>query len=746
MPRAARATTTTLSVALSMLALLAFAHPSYAAATTRTATGVPLPGAGSPADGTTGDPVYDPQDPAATISGSNSHAGGYIANEKRYVANPTAHSSAVPNSVDLRNYAPAVGDQGSVGQCVAWTITRNIMGYFVNKSNGAGVDSPYAPLFLYMRNVAAGGAPSRGLNPDSVLANIQANGVDSQDDYFQGTSNYKVAPTSAQIANATNYRISGWARLFSGANQGANAKTVIQQALANGLPVAIGISVYQDFMDLGEHSLYTTTSGTSLGGHMITAFGYDEDGLYIRNQWGTSWGNNGDAHLSWNFVQTVVSGAYTIAGVSTPSSPVGVTPQVTGLSLSSGSAGASVTITGAGLAKATGVTFGGTAATFSKSTANGVTRLLATVPKRAGGTVDIAVTNSTGTSDTGGSADDFTLVQAAPALTGISPSTTSRDGGATITLSGTNLTGASAVRIGSMTAEPASVSDTSVTFVAPATTSTGNLAVTVTTGGGTSNSRYLTYLASGVPTITRLTPSSGPSTKTTTVVVTGTNLVNVRSVKLGSTALSYTAVSSTQLKIFVKARTAGSASLVVVTAGGTSNALAYAAVKPARPSVKSLSPAKVITTATTSVTVTGVGFTGASRVSVGGKAVSFSVASDTSLTLRAPARRAGKVLVVVVAPGGTASYKYLTYATTVAPVISSLSRTSGSYRSMTATTVTGRHLSKVTLVTASGKRTSFKRVNDTRMTVTLARHARGTVRIQARSAGGLSNAVTFTYR
>ncbi|GAA2499070.1 IPT/TIG domain-containing protein [Winogradskya humida] len=714
MPRAAaRATTTTLAVLLvALITLMTGAHPGFAAA---------------------GD---EPEE----IADTNPHVGGYIASTELQAATPGT-AQGIPASVDLRPSAPAVGDQGSVGQCVAWTISRNLMGYYAGRSGG--VDTPYAPLFLYMRNVTAGGAPNRGLNPDTVLANVQANGVDSQDDYFQGTSNYKVAPTSSQISNAANYRVTGWTRLWSGANQGANAQTAVQQALAAGTPVAIGFSVFQDFMDLGAHSLYSTTSGTSLGGHMVTAFGYDADGVYLRNQWGTGWGNDGDAHVSWSFIETVVSGAYTISGVSTPSSPVGVTPQVTALSTSKGPAGTSVTITGAGLVKATAVRFGGTSATFSRSTTNGVTRLLATAPVHAGGPADVTVTNPAGTSDSSGTTDDFTFTQSPPTLSGIAPSTTSQAGGATITLSGANLSGGT-VKVGTTVVTPATVTDTSITFVAPART-TGNVPITVTTSGGTSSARYLTFVAGSVPTITTLTPSSGASTATTIVVVTGTNLSNIRSVKLGTTTLSYTVVSSTSLKIFVKARPSGAASLVVTTAAGTSNALPWTAVTPTRPAISSLSPATGLTTASTVVTVNGSGFTGATRLSLGGRALSFTRLSATQLRFTAPAHRAGKVNVVVVGPGGTSAGKSFTYATSVAPVMSSLSRTTGSTKSMTTTTVTGRYLSKVTVVTSAGKRASFKRVTDTKMTVTLVRHAAGAVTIQATSAGGRSNGLRFTY-
>src|SRR5687768_10800377 len=157
--------------------------------------------------------------------------GGYVPSTVRTPVRAQASASEVlPASVDLRPYAPAVGDQGQIGACVAWSIGYSIMGYYANRTGGVG--APYAPLFLYLRNVAKGGAPSAGLNPDAVLANAQLAGVDTQDDYWQGTTNWQTPPTAAQITNAKNYRVDGWSRLFSGPNQGTKAQTAIMQTLA----------------------------------------------------------------------------------------------------------------------------------------------------------------------------------------------------------------------------------------------------------------------------------------------------------------------------------------------------------------------------------------------------------------------------------------------------------------------------------------------------------------------------------
>jgi hypothetical protein len=94
-------------------------------------------------------------------------------------------------------------------------------------------------------------------------------------------------------------------------------------------------------------------------------------------------------------------------------------------------------------------------------------------------------------------------VQPAPAITSIAPRSGSIAGGTTVTITGTNLTSASAVKFGttpaaSFTAE----SDTQITAITPATTTRGKVDVTVTTLAGTSptvTADGFTYQACVVP-------------------------------------------------------------------------------------------------------------------------------------------------------------------------------------------------------------------------------------------------------
>jgi IPT/TIG domain-containing protein/PASTA domain-containing protein len=94
-------------------------------------------------------------------------------------------------------------------------------------------------------------------------------------------------------------------------------------------------------------------------------------------------------------------------------------------------------------------------------------------------------------------------VQPAPAITSIAPDFGPVTGDTTVTITGTNLTAASAVKFGSTSATGFTVdSETQITAIAPPSTKVGPVDVTVTTLAGTSptvNSDQFTYEGCVVP-------------------------------------------------------------------------------------------------------------------------------------------------------------------------------------------------------------------------------------------------------
>jgi len=260
----------------------------------------------------------------------------------------------------------------------------------------------------------------------------------------------------------------------------------------------------------------------------------------------------------------------TIGGLATVHHTYVAAPTVTSISPTAGPAtgGTSVTITGTNLLGATAVTFGATAAT--SYTVKSATEITATAPTGTGA-VDVRVTTVGGTSATS-SADQFTYV-GAPTVTSISPASGPTTGGTSVIITGTNLLGATAVTFGATAATGYTVkSATEITATAPTGMGTGTVDVLVTTTGGTSATSaadQFTYV--GAPTVTSISPTSGPATGGTSVTITGTNLLGATAVTFGATAATgYTVNSATQITATAPAGSLGTVAVGVTTPGGTS--------------------------------------------------------------------------------------------------------------------------------------------------------------------------------
>ena len=304
-------------------------------------------------------------------------------------------------------------------------------------------------------------------------------------------------------------------------------------------------------------------------------------------------------------------------------------------------------MTGTGLAGATAVNFGGNPAL--SYTVNSAMQITAVVPVGAG-VVPVTVTTPGGTSNS----VTYTYV-VAPVLTAVSPTQGTVSGGTTVTLTGTGLTGATAVSFGSDPATSYTVnSATQITAVAPA--GTGGVPVTVTTVGGTTGPVYFFYL--NAPVLTAGSPTQGPVSGGTTVTLTGAGLTGAIAVSFGSNpATSYTVNSATQITAVAPAGT-GAVPVTVTTPGGTSNSVVYTYV--AAPALTALSPNQGPTDAGASITLTGSALTTTNTVFFGAAPAAFTVLSDTSVVAQAPAGAAGPVSVTVATVGGISNSRTYT--------------------------------------------------------------------------------------
>src|SRR5207248_10611 len=199
----------------------------------------------------------------------------------------------------------------------------------------------------------------------------------------------------------------------------------------------------------------------------------------------------------------------------------------------SGPVATSVTITGSSFTGATAVAFNGLSATF---TVTSDTTIRATVPAGAtSGT--LSVTTSGGTATSAGS---FTVVSR-PTIASFSP--TSGPVGTSVTISGTNFTGATVVAFNGTSASFTVTSATAIQATVPAGATSGSLSVT--TPGGTATSAG-SFTVVSPPTITSFSPSSGPVG--TSVTISGTNFTGASAVAFNGTSATFTVTSDTTIR------------------------------------------------------------------------------------------------------------------------------------------------------------------------------------------------------
>ena len=263
---------------------------------------------------------------------------------------------------------------------------------------------------------------------------------------------------------------------------------------------------------------------------------------------------------------TVVSD-YGVTVTATPFTVVLPAPTITTISPASISVGATLTINGTNLGTTTLVSFtGGATATPATATA---TKVTVKIPAGAQSGV-VTVTTGGGVAT---SVSTITIV-ASPTISGFTPAFGLV--GSSVTINGTNFSGATSVKLGTSTLTVASNSGTVIVATIPTGALTGK--ISVTTPGGTATSvpsfTVLPVISSFTP--TSITQIAAASTGTR-VTISGTNLTGSLNVTLtasvggAQTVIGVTNVSSTSARFVVpQAMALGTYSLKISTALGSS--------------------------------------------------------------------------------------------------------------------------------------------------------------------------------
>jgi hypothetical protein len=308
------------------------------------------------------------------------------------------------------------------------------------------------------------------------------------------------------------------------------------------------------------------------------------------------------------------------------------------------------------------------------------TTIATTVPSGATTGV-VSATNGFGT----GTSTAIVTVILPPTITSFNPS--SGTIGTTITITGSNFSSATQVRVNGINASSfAIVSSTSITAVVASGTTTGTITVTNPAGTATSATSFTVLPA---PSITSFTPASGAVG--TTVTITGNNFNAITAVRFNGITASYTVNSVTEISATVPAG-ATTGVITVVNGTGTGTSATNFTVL-ALPTITTISPSSG--GVGTTVTINGTNFTGATAVSFNGTAASsFVVISSTQINAVVATGTTTGTVSVTTPAGTTSSSGNFTVISDL--VVSTTTAVSGTYNNITVTS-TGRAILSGTL-------------------------------------------------
>ncbi|GFO57029.1 hypothetical protein GMSM_40360 [Geomonas sp. Red276] len=293
-----------------------------------------------------------------------------------------------------------------------------------------------------------------------------------------------VTIAGANLAGATQVKFGGASAIFTVVSDAQISATVPSGATSGtiGVTTSAGTASISGFTFLPAPVISAFTPASAGAGATVTISGANLAGANQVKIGGASatFTVVSDAQISATVPAGATSGAISVttpAGTATVSGftflPASV---ITGFTPTSGGVGTAVTLTGSGFTAATSVTFNGVSAAFAVISD---TTVVTGVPKGAtSGTITVRTPGGTAASVTKFSVGTRSVT---PAIQGFTP--TSGSAGTVVTVTGTNLGGATSVKIGTYSAPFKVMSAGKLVLTVPTGATSGK--ISVTTGGGT---------------------------------------------------------------------------------------------------------------------------------------------------------------------------------------------------------------------------------------------------------------------
>jgi hypothetical protein len=176
---------------------------------------------------------------------------------------------------------PSVKDQGIVNSCVAHSLAT-----FMETAHKEDEDNISFSTGLIYGYRPLGYSQDEGMYPREGLKTLLKLGDVPRDKF----NHNKEMPEIKQLVDknltelkplADIYKITGYSRIYT--------EQEIKKCIYNNIPVPISIPVYNDLAYDKETNIVNLPDGECQGYHMVTIYGYNENGWIFQNSWGSHW-------------------------------------------------------------------------------------------------------------------------------------------------------------------------------------------------------------------------------------------------------------------------------------------------------------------------------------------------------------------------------------------------------------------------------------------------------------------------
>lgn len=333
--------------------------------------------------------------------------------------------------------------------------------------------------------------------------------------------------------------------------------------------------------------------------------------------------------------------------------------------------------------------------------------------------------------------------QGSPIINWLGPDSGPANSANPVHIAGSNFAAGTTVTFGGIAATNVSVlSGATITANTPKSAA-GAVKVVVTSATGLASSP-VTYTFNPPPSLSSISPSSGPLTGGASVAISGTNFLPGAKLTFGGAPAINVSTSADSITATTPPGAAGLVSVVVTNPDGQSATVTggYSYLQPP-PTLSALVPASGTVKGGTAVVLSGTNFLPNPSVTFGGTAAAVSSATATTITVTTPADSTKGAVDVAVTNSdgqvGTLSGGFDYVAAGPTPAVSSISSNSGSTAGGANVTISGSNFvsgATVTFGGASASNVTF--VSSSSITATTPPHAAGPVNVTVTNPDGQS--------